>query len=167
MRGERAVRFVPWPHVAADQQGLAHRRLLEGRRHDEHLAVRGNDGRGGALGAMPADAGEVLERGARFDQQRADPALLHQAPAAWRCARGARRPRSVRVAGDRFQLRRECRSRLRVPRRRRVGSSARAAAPHARRAASGHAQAPFKKRAAARVRLIDAAAARISRASPA
>jgi hypothetical protein len=74
----RALVLVPRPDVAAGRERLAHRRLLERGRDDDRFAVGGNDRRGGALGAPPADAAEILERRAGFDEQRADLRLAQQ-----------------------------------------------------------------------------------------
>ena len=156
-RRERAVRFVPGPHVAADQQGLAHRGLLEGRRHDEHVAACGNDGGGGALGAAPANAGEVLERCAGLDQQRADLALLHECLHLGDARAPLGRRYRMRIAGDRLELRRRARLPRRRPRRR---------AGVAVAASSDQAQARLKNERRP-ARIIASAAARISRASPA
>ena len=65
-------------HVGGDLQCLADRGLLEGGCDDDHRSFGGNERRGRALGAPPADTGEVLERGTGLDQHCAGLALLHE-----------------------------------------------------------------------------------------
>ncbi len=75
---ERALVLVPGPHVGLDPQRLFDGGHLEERRDDDGLALRRDQRRGGALGAPPADPGEVFERGTRFDQHGGDLVALHQ-----------------------------------------------------------------------------------------
>ena len=65
---ERALVFVPGADVGLDLEGFLDGGNLEEWRDDNRLAFGGDQGRGGALGAPPADAGEVFEGGAGFDE---------------------------------------------------------------------------------------------------
>ena len=75
---ERALVLMPGPNVGIDLQCLLDGRLLEERRDDDGLAFGRDQRRGGALRAPPANAGEVFQGGARFDQEGGDFLLLHQ-----------------------------------------------------------------------------------------
>ena len=72
---EGTLVLVPGPDVGLDLQGFLDRGHFEERRDDDGLPGGRNQRGGGALGAPPADAGEVFERRAGFDEDCGDPLL--------------------------------------------------------------------------------------------
>ena len=75
---EGALVFVPGADVGLDLQGFLDGGNLEKWRDDERLAFGGDQGSRGALGAPPADAGEVFEGGAGFDEDCGDLLTLQE-----------------------------------------------------------------------------------------
>ena len=76
--GERIFVFVPDAHFGRHAQAFAHRRFFEVRRDDGDVAFARHDGGGEPFAAPPLHAGEIHERCAGLDEQRADAELAHE-----------------------------------------------------------------------------------------
>jgi len=79
---QRILVFIPRPDFRRNCERLANGWTFKEGRDDDRVALCRDHCRGEPLGAMPLNAREIIEAGARFDDHRADPVLLHQSPRA-------------------------------------------------------------------------------------
>ncbi len=102
---ERILMLDPGAHLGRDSEALANRRLLEEGGEDDRLAVDREERGGEPLASPPLHSGEVIERGAGLDEDRAEAVPPHQRPRLFQSNEALRRADRSDVAGHRLQPR--------------------------------------------------------------